>query len=158
MSPEDVVLKLGQHDSAIETLQDKQDTLFGKTDELLRIAITNQGSINLLHAKLDNGIKARLEEMCGMFKSKGKEIDEGYDDVVARLVKLERTSWVSDLFDAGWKKLLLLVIGFMIVSAMSNAAFWGYIKATVFKEKPGAMQSLTLEQKLEQHLQEVDKK
>lgn len=146
MNQEDIVLKLGHHDASIDVLRDKQDKLFDKTDELLRVTLTNQGSIKLIHAKLDNGIKGRLEEMCTMFKAASASNGEQHDELVQRIEAIEKTSWVTNMLDTGWKKALAFIVAFIVINSLSNAAFWGYFKSTIFKESPGTIQSLVTKQ------------
>lgn len=135
-----------EHHNILGGLEKGMETVEKQTTELFRIVHTieknsndNRVSLAEIREKIDNGITGALDSIKRSLEAKPIEENGALKD-------LKENSWVVTLLAMSVKKVIITafcgIIGFAIVVAAMNTAFWAKAKHTGFGEKPGQQQSI----------------
>lgn len=94
---------------------------------------------DIIHIKraVDNGLSKKLSDVRDALEETERGLIKRNEDLAAKVLMLDEQSWLTKLLTGGTKQLILAILGFSIISAISTGGVTTAIRALYFKDVPG---------------------
>jgi hypothetical protein len=104
--------------------------------------------ISHIRQKIDNGLSQKLDDVKEALLEAKTELERKTTNLEQKIAVVDEQSWLSKVLTAGVKKAILVVIGIVVLSSISNNALWSILRTHYYHEPPGIIQQIANKQDL----------